>query len=67
MVWGCIGDGKLGDLYWVNGILKKEGCHSILQRYAQPGGSCLGGANLVLQQDINPNSSKLYKYYLGKK
>jgi hypothetical protein len=24
MVWGCFGGGKIGDLYRVKGILKKE-------------------------------------------
>ena len=34
MVWGCFGGGKVGDLYRVNGILKKEGYHSILQPHS---------------------------------
>ena len=33
MVWGCFGGGKVGDLYRVKGIWKKEGYHSILQRH----------------------------------
>ena len=28
-VWECFGGCKVGDLYRVKGILKKEGCHSI--------------------------------------
>ena len=28
MVWGCFSGGKVGDLYRVKGILKKEGFHS---------------------------------------
>ena len=34
MVWGCVGGGKVRDLYRLKGILKKEGYHSILQRHA---------------------------------
>ena len=33
IVWECFGGGKVGDLYRVKGILKKEGYHSILQRH----------------------------------
>ena len=68
MVWGCFGGGKVGDLYRVKGILKKEGYHSILQRHAIPCGRRLIGANFLLQQDNDPkHSSKLCKNYLGKK
>ena len=68
MVWGCFGGGKVGDLYRVKGILKKEGCHSILQCYAIRCGQSLIGANFLLQQDNDPkHSSKLCKNYLGKK
>jgi hypothetical protein len=38
MVWGCFGGGKVGDLYRVKGILKKEGYHSIFQRHDIPCG-----------------------------
>ena len=68
MVWGCFGGGKVGDLYRVKGILKKEGYHSILQRHAILCGRRLIGANFLLQQDNDPkHSSKLCKNYLGKK
>jgi hypothetical protein len=33
MVWECFGGGKVGDMYRVNGILKKEGYPYILQRH----------------------------------
>ena len=44
-VWGCFGGGKVGDLYWVKGILKKEGYHSIFQHHDVPCGRRLIGAN----------------------
>ncbi|CDQ85386.1 unnamed protein product [Oncorhynchus mykiss] len=67
MVWGCFGGGKVGDLYRVKGIMKKEGYHSILQHHAIPCGQSLIGANFLLQQDNDPkHSSKLCKDYLGK-
>ena len=59
MVWGCFGGGKVGDLYRVKGILKKEGYHSIFQHNAIPYVRCLIGANFP------KHSSKLCKNYLG--
>ena len=57
-----------GTLVVVNGTLKKECYHSILQRHAIPWGRSLIGANLLLQQDNDPkHSSKLCNNYLGKK
>ena len=68
MVWGWFGGGKVGDLYRVKGILKKEGYHSILQHIAIPCGRSLIGANCLLQKDNDTkHSSKLSNNYLGKK
>ena len=68
MVWGCFCGGKVGDLYRVKGILKKEGYHSILQHDAIPCGRRLIGANFLLQQDNDPkHNSKLSNNYLWKK
>ena len=68
MVWGCLGAGKVGDLYKLKGILNKEGYHSILQCHAKPCGQRLIGANFLLQQDNDPkHTSKLCNNYLGKK
>jgi hypothetical protein len=68
MVWGCFGGGKVGDLYKVKWMLKKEGCYSILQHRAIPCGRPLIGDTVFLQQDNDPkHSSKLCNYYLGKK
>ena len=65
---GCFGDGKVGDLYRVKGILKKEGYHSILHRHAISCELRLIGVNFLLQQDNDPkHSSKLCNNYLGKK
>ncbi|KAF7654613.1 hypothetical protein LDENG_00067270 [Lucifuga dentata] len=33
MLWGCFGGERFGDLVQVKGIVKKENCHSILQRH----------------------------------
>jgi hypothetical protein len=68
MVWRCFGGGKVGAMYRENGILKKEGYHSIMQLHAIACGQWLIGTNFLLQQDNDPNhSSKLYNNYLGKK
>ena len=68
MIWSCFDAGKVGDLYQVKGILKKEGYHSILQRHAIPCGHHLIGANFLLQQDNDStHTSKLCNNYLGKK
>uniref|UniRef100_A0AAY5K0X9 Paired domain-containing protein n=1 Tax=Esox lucius TaxID=8010 RepID=A0AAY5K0X9_ESOLU len=68
MVWGCFGGGEVGDLYRVNGTLKKDGYQSILQHHAIPCGQRLIGDNFLLQQDNDPkHSSKLCKNYLGEK
>ena len=48
--WVCFGGGKVGDLYRVKGILKKEGYHLILQCHAIPCGRRLIGANFVTGQ-----------------
>jgi hypothetical protein len=67
MVCGCFGGGKVGDLYRVKGILKKECYHSILQRHAIPCGRHSVGANFLLQQDNDPKHSSKLCNYLGKK
>ena len=68
MVWGCFAGGQVGDLVKIEGILKKEGYHSILQRHAIPSGKKLAGRGFVLQQDNDPkHTSKLCKNYVGKK
>ena len=61
MVRGCFVSGKVGDLYRVKGILKREGYDSILQRHAIPCGWRLIQANFFLQQDSDPNTAPNYE------
>jgi transposase len=68
MMWGCFLGGSVGDLYRVDGIMRKEDYHSILQRHAIPSGLRLGGRGFVLQQDNDPkHTSNLCKNYLKSK
>ena len=68
MVWGCFGGGKVGDLVKIQGIMRKEEYHSILQRHAVPSGKRLIGRGFIFQQDNDPkHASNLCKNYLGKK
>ena len=68
MVWGCFAGGEVGSLVKIEGILKKEGYHNILQRHAIPLGKRLVGKGFVLQQDNDPkHSSNLCKNYVMKK
>jgi hypothetical protein len=60
MVWGYFGGGKVGYLYRVKGILKKEGYLSIFQRHAIPCGWRLFGANFLLQQDNDSSTAPNY-------
>lgn len=68
MVWGCFSYGGVGQLVKIDGIMKKEQYHSILQRYAIPSGVKLIGRNFIFQQDNDPkHTSKLCMNYLKKK
>lgn len=68
MVWGCFAGEKVGDLVKIEGILKKEGYHRILQKHAIPSGKRLVGRGFVLQQDNDPkHTSNLCKNYVAKK
>lgn len=68
MVWGSFCHDGVGALVKINGILKKEQYHSILQRSAIPSGIGLIGHGFILQQDNDPkHTSKLCKHYLEKK
>lgn len=51
MVWGCFGSGKIGDLNRVEGTLRKDSYHKILQCHAKPCEQHLIGASFILQQD----------------
>jgi transposase len=68
MMWGSFLGDRVGDLYRVDGIMKKEEYHSILQRHAIPSGLRLYGEGFVLQQDNDPkHTSKLCQNYLESK
>lgn len=65
MVWGCFSFDGVGQLVKIDGIMKKEQYHNILQRHAIPSGVQLIGRNFVFQQDNDPkHTSKLCTYYL---
>lgn len=68
MVWGCFGNNKVGDLFKINGILRKEQYNSILIHHAVPSGLRLIGQNFIFQQDNDPkHTSKLCLNYLDQK
>lgn len=65
MVWGCFGNGKVGDIHRVDGILNKEGYLEILKNHALPSGHRLIGNGFIYQQDNDPkHSSQLCTNYL---
>ena len=58
----------LVNLKKIEGIMKKEQYHSILQRHAIPSGINLIGRGLIFQQDNDPkHTSKLCTSYLEQK
>ncbi|KAF2884085.1 hypothetical protein ILUMI_22087 [Ignelater luminosus] len=68
MVWGCLGNKRSGNLFRINGILKKEGYLNILQDQAIPSKTNIIGLHFIYQQDNNrKHSSKLCKTYLLEK
>lgn len=68
MVWGCFGGGRTGDLYKVQGIMKKEQYHQILIKHTIPSGIRLIGRNFIYQADNDPkHKSKLCTTYLNRK
>jgi transposase len=68
MMWGCFLGDRVGDLHRVDGIMKKEDYHSILQRHAIPSGLRLYGEGFVMQQDNDPkHTSLLCRNYLKSK
>lgn len=69
MVWGCFSHAGIGQLIKIEGIMKKEQYHNILQRHAIPSGIQLIGRGFIFQQDNDPkHTSRLCADYLkGKK
>lgn len=68
MVWGCFSHAGVGQLVKIEGIMKKEQYHNILQRHAIPSGINLIGRGFIFQQDNDPkHTSKLCASYLERK
>jgi hypothetical protein len=69
MVWGCFSYWGVGRLYRINGIMKKEHYHSILQRQMIPSAAGLFlGRPWIFQQDNDPKHMALInKRYLENK
>jgi hypothetical protein len=69
MFWGCFGGKQVGDIFKIDGIMRKEEYHSILVHHAMPSGKRLyGNEKWIFQQDNDPkHSSKLCKKYLERK
>lgn len=68
LVWGCFAGGKVGNLKRIDGIMKKEDYHQILQRHAIPSGNTLVGQGFWFQEDNDPkHSSNLCRNYLNVK
>ena len=68
MVWGCFTEGGVGELLKIDGILRKEQYHRILQNSAIPSGIGLAGYGFTFQQDNDPKpTSRLCKSYLESK
>lgn len=60
MVWGCFSFEGVGELFKINGIMKKEQYRQILQRIAIPSGVGLIGYGFVFQQDNDPKHTSNY-------
>ena len=69
MFWGCFAGKDVGDIFKIDGIMRKEEYHSILVHHAMPSGKRLfGNENWIFQQDNDPkHSSKLCQNYLARK
>jgi transposase len=60
MVWGCFSYGGVGRLHRIDGIMKKEQYHAILQRQMLPSARELFGQNpWIFQQDNDPKHTAL--------
>lgn len=68
MVWGCFSYEGVGELVKIDGIMRKEHYHRILQQSAIPSGIGLNGYGFTFQQDNDPkHMSKLCQNYLRSK
>lgn len=68
-VWGCFSRHSVGKLYQIEGIMKKEDYHNILQRQLIPSTKTLfPDGNFIFQEDNDPkHSSRLCRGYLESK
>jgi transposase len=66
MVWGCFSYGGVGELVKVEGIMRKEQYHNILQRHAIPSGTELIGPNFIFQQDNDPKHTSTHELFKAK-
>lgn len=67
-VWGCFSYDGVGSLTKIDGILKKESYHQILQHHAIPSGTKLIGRGFMFQHDNDPkHTSRLCRKYLESK
>lgn len=67
-VWGCFSYDGVGELVKIEGIMRKEHYHNILQRSAIPSGVGLIGYGFTFQQDNDPkHTSHLCMNYLRSK
>ena len=67
MVWGCFASNGVGQLYQVDGIMKKEQYKKILEDYMQPSAEKLFGEKnyFIFQHDNDPkHTAKIIKKYL---
>lgn len=68
MVWGSFSYDGVGELVKIDGIMKKESYHRILQNSAIPSGIGLIGYGFVFQQDNDPkHTSRMCRNYLESK
>lgn len=65
MVWGCFSYAGTGDLFKIEGILRKEGYRNILEQCVLPSGLRLIGDNFTFMHDNDPkHTSLLCRNYL---
>lgn len=68
MVWGCFSFDGVGELIKIDGIMRKEHYHRILQRNAILSGIGLIGYGFIFQQDNDPkHTSNLCQNFLKSK
>lgn len=65
-VWGCFSYLGLGTLHRIEGIMRKEHYHEILESHAIPSGLRIIGENFIFMHDNDPkHTAKICKQYLN--